>query len=123
LEAPVVATSDQAGALLDRHLAGDRTAFQPSDELTQFYRDLRSVVPELDALGDPTDRLITLNLLWGTDDAILSGITRLVVEHGLVLYDPQTDQVHPPDASGTPFSLPANVANPAWWRRIFGSSR
>ena len=88
-KAPMPATGQEANDLLDRFFSGDREAFEPSPDLKEFYRDLRSIVAELDALGDRTDRLITLNLLWGTGDDVLAGITELAAKHQLVLYDPQ----------------------------------
>lgn len=119
-KAPLPTDENEANALLDRYFEGDRSAFEPSDDLTSFYRDLGSVVDDLDALGDPTDRLITLNLLWGTADDVLAGIAQLAAKHQLVLYDPQANQLHPPDPIGTPAQLPPGEANPAWWRRMFG---
>ena len=117
---PVPADEGQANALLDSYFGGDRSVFQPSDDLKNFYRDLSNAVDHLDALGDRTDRIVTLNLLWGTGDDVLAGIAELAAKHQLVLYDPQANQLHPPDPGGVPAQLPAGEANPAWWRRIFG---
>jgi hypothetical protein len=119
-KAPVPNDEREANELLDRHFGGDRSAFQPSPDLKAFYGELAGVVDDLAALGDRTDRLVTLNLLWGTGDDVLADIARLAARHGLVLYDPQADRVHPPDPSGAPAQLPPGEANPAWWRRLFG---
>ncbi len=119
-KAPIPPDEQEANALLDRYFEGDRDAFEPSDDLKRFYRELEKVVEHLDALGDPTDRLITLNLLWGTGDEVLAGISQLAAKHHLVLYDPQANRLHPPDPAGTPAQLSPGEANPAWWRRMFG---
>ena len=119
-KAPVPANEEEANALLDQYIDGDRSAFEPSDDLKRFYRDLSSVVDDLDALGDPTDRLVTLNLLWGTGDDVLAGIAQLAAKHQLVLYDPQASRLHPPAAGGAAAQLQPDAANPAWWRRMFG---
>lgn len=118
-KAPVPATVQEANAILDRFYSDDREAFEPSPDLKEFYRELRSVVADLDALGDRTDRLITLNLLWGTGDDVLAGITKLAAKYQLVLYDPQANRLHPPEAGGKAAQLQPGAANPSWWQRLF----
>ena len=121
-KAPVPTDEREANALLERYFGGDSAAFEPSEDLRSFYRDLRGVVAQLDALGDPTDRLVTLNLLWGTSDEVLAGIAQLAAKYQLVLFDPQANQVHPPSEDGAPPELPPGEANPSWWRRFIGGS-
>ena len=121
-KAPIPADAHQAAALLERYFIDGKNVFEKAADLKALYRELRGSVPKLDAVGDLSDSLITLNLLWGTGDAVLDSVARLAAKYGMVLYDPQADVVHPPSAGKDVPQLPPGEANPIWWRRFFGGS-
>ena len=113
-EAPVPRSIDEVEALLDGYYEREaEDAFAPSRALVAFRRELLERYPALEDLPEESfdapgvspwsvtpvasDRVIELNVVWGTPDEVITTIAALVQRHGLILYDPQGPQVHLPD--------------------------
>lgn len=100
-KAPVVDDPDEAARLVERYDdgEGDRSVFEPSEVLAEIEAELLRRFP--DAEDGPwadgplysTDRLLTITIRWGADNAVLDAISELAHEHELVLYDPQGPDV------------------------------
>lgn len=102
-KAPVVNDSTQAEALLKPYYDhGDESAFESSADVARVSRELLRRFPDADdgpwgdAPPDDAERILMLDIRWGADDAVLDAITELAREHELVLYDPQSYDVHLP---------------------------
>ena len=108
-KAPLVGDADAARALVDRlYERGDDSAFEPSDDIarvadllrSRWPDDYRDDVPEncpwADMPFEQSDRLLTIHVRWGGDDAAVAAIYVLARQHGLVLYDPQGPDVFLP---------------------------
>jgi len=108
-KAPIVGDPDEAKALLDAwYESGDDSAFQPSPDIALVADLLRSRWPD-EYAGEPPDdcpwadmpfeqseRLLSIDIRWGADDAAVAAIYVLAKKHGLVLYDPQGPDVFLP---------------------------
>lgn len=99
-KAPVVDDADEAARLVERYDEhGDQSAFEPSEVLADVEAELVRRFPAAEdgpwADGPPysTDRLLTITIRWGADNAVLDAISDLARERGLVLYDPQGPDV------------------------------
>jgi hypothetical protein len=115
---PRVADEDAAAELLrDYYATGDESAFDRSEEVTQFYDALMALWPPLEKLdlGDESlpsswsetpqrsDRVVSMDYRWSASGALLDDIERLARERGLVLYDPQGPVVIDPDVEETEY--------------------
>jgi hypothetical protein len=118
-KAPVVDDPDEAKRLLQPwYDHEDDSAFEPSDDIARAAEMLRSRWPD-DYEGEPpdnnpwadmpfeqTDRLLSLDIRWGADDAAVAAIYVLAKKLGLVLYDPQGPDVFLPTDSIDPGAIP-----------------
>jgi hypothetical protein len=108
-KAPVVDDADAAKALTDACFeTGDESAFEPSADIALVADLLRSRWPDdyadevpdgcpwADMPFEQSDRLLTIHIRWGADDAAVAAIAVLARKHGLVLYDPQGPDVFLP---------------------------
>ncbi len=80
-----------------------------SEDIAAFVAALSDAYPPLDELSEGDierspwscalergDRHIYLCMVWSVGDEVLAKIAALAETHGLILYDPQGDQVHYP---------------------------
>ena len=113
-KAPVPRSAIEADALLGMFYEDeDIAAFSADPALPRFRAALLAAYPALEDLPDellsdggihspwamtPTDsdRVIEISCSWGAPEEALRRIVALAREHGLVLYDPQGPDVHPP---------------------------
>lgn len=104
-KAPVVDDPDEAKALLTPwYVNEDESAFTPSNDLQTVHDILLKQYPfDWDRGSDPwadqpqvTDRLLVLDIRWGTESPVLADITALARKFDLVLYDPQGPDVFLP---------------------------
>ena len=110
-KAPVVREPDEADALLERfYRNGDDSAFEPCDAIKPVWDELLRLYPDDGSVDQPeddrspwadfpphvSDRLLSLDIRWGADDAVIDDIVRLAREHELVLFDPQGPDVYLP---------------------------
>jgi hypothetical protein len=91
----------------DEEIDADKAAGE-SERVNRFFDALVKRHPRLDDLGDDDvdgspwssgpergDRWVSFTIrLGGAGDAAVADIERLATEHALVLYDPQSDEVH-----------------------------
>ena len=111
-KAPRVEDEDAAARLLREYYAtGDENAFEPSDDVTQFYDAVMALYPPLEALDleeadlvpswsstpERSDRVVSMDYRWSAPDGFLADIQRMAREHGLVFYDPQGPVVLDPE--------------------------
>jgi hypothetical protein len=79
-----------------------------------FFDALRARYPDIDTASDAevdespwasgfevSDDHVLLNIRWKAPDDVIMAIVELAAEHGLVLYDPQGDEVHLPPGLAT----------------------
>ena len=87
-----------------RDLTNEETVARMSEEERSHYkpedlRELRGVdggEPWADLPFYETDRLLSVDVRWGADDAVIAAIVALARKHELVLYDPQGPDVFLP---------------------------
>ena len=87
-----------------RDLTNEETVARMSEEERSHYkpedlRELRGVdggEPWADLPFYETDRLLSVDVRWGADDAVIAAIVALARKHELVLYDPQGPEVYLP---------------------------
>jgi hypothetical protein len=116
-KSPVVTDVDEAKRLLALE---DESVFEPSDDVTRFLDELMELLPPPEAFtakelaagatpwadgADGSDRLVSLSIRWGANDADLDTIVELARKHDLVLYDPQGPSFHSPagEHEGKPY--------------------
>ncbi|MFJ9389176.1 hypothetical protein ACIRON_10185 [Nocardioides sp. NPDC101246] len=103
-----------AERLLDLEADGEEWHEPPEDEVDPrvraFLRDIFASYPPLESLSDdelgssvwsvtpgPDTRLSTyLCMSFASPPGVVNLIARLARRHGLVLYDPQTEEIHNP---------------------------
>jgi hypothetical protein len=97
---PVVADADEAERLLRPYYdRGDDSAFQASADLATAANDLLLRFPAADdgpwadSPPEASERLLSLSIRWGADNAVIDAIVDLARTHELVLYDPQGPDV------------------------------
>ena len=105
-KAPVIDDADKAGALIDRYFDGEKTVFEPNNDVPAMAAKLRAAYSD-DPADSPSDdcpwatlpieedgRLLVLNIRWSADNAVLDTIIDLAKQHDLVVYDPQGPDVY-----------------------------
>jgi hypothetical protein len=111
-KAPVVSGPEEAHALVERFLErDDPDAFVASDDIGRFFEDLTSQYPPVETFDaealrtgaspwaespERSDRHVLLTIRWSAPGAVVDTVAELARMHGLVLYDPQGPDVHPP---------------------------
>jgi hypothetical protein len=91
-------------------------ALSNSAALTAFYADLTAQWPDLDprkrkqtgtadvgpwaAPINHTENRVLLSCRWSEAEIICAFLDRLANHHGLVLFDPQTEEVYLPESRG-----------------------
>jgi len=111
------------GALAEGTDLPTDAAVEPSPVVAAFLTALDARYPNLDALPEDqvdespwasgfesSERHVLLNLRWGASDDVVLWIVRLAAEHGLVLFDPQGDEVHLPP------TMPKRRSGWRFWR-------
>lgn len=101
-----VAATYEADEIYERILDGDRSILRPSREARDFYAQLTSAFPDLDSANmhdSPwaagiyvADGCVVLAVSWSRVDEILPIVLSLASRCGLVVYDPQSREVHSP---------------------------
>ena len=104
---PLPSSEDDAHGLIQ----GDESAFEPSEDLLQFYDELLERYPVLEwdgdeelegaastwgVTGDRSDRMVGLSFTWSVPGEVLDEVVALARKHDLVLYDPQGPDFHSP---------------------------
>lgn len=114
----------EAGVLHSALCEGDTSGIQDHPAVDAFYEELVAKHPEIDDISDDQvddhdfcpwsiafDRSgghIVMCCVWSKADYVSALLKSLATKHGLALYDPQSEQVHYPDAPST--------ASKPWWK-------
>ncbi|HEY0149408.1 MAG TPA: hypothetical protein VGB70_10440 [Allosphingosinicella sp.] len=114
-KAPLVPDSCAANVLLRRwYKKGDDRDLEPSASIKAFADELlRRFPPEgarpeggecpwADLPFEQTDRVVEVDLRWGADPEAIDAICALAREYGLLMYDPQSGDVHLPHDPAEP---------------------
>lgn len=124
-KAPVVHDPEEAEALLEPWYArGDDSALEASEDIKRCADELRRRFPDDPSPARPdgpspwaelpfeqSERLLSLSLRWGADDAVVDAIVDLAGEHSLILYDPQGPEIVLPDDLPEPEGRPPGFAD------------
>ena len=114
---PVPATITELMDWMQRADAGEAGPLEHSPAVREFHTRLLERFPALEDLPDdqvddagvspwsvtpdPSDTYIALNMVWGTPQAVVTEIVQLAMDHGLLTYDPQGDQIVAPSPAPT----------------------
>lgn len=123
-------SAEEAQALYGKLCEGDVSGVEPHPGIDAFYAALTSKHPEIDDV--PEERVDDTDLcpwsvafdrspghlimcsVWSKANYVEGLIRQLASEHGLVVYDPQSQVVHCPES----LSNPAGPSRP-WWKRFW----
>jgi hypothetical protein len=106
--------SSRAGQIHERLCRGERpTELQADPNIARFYRELTSRWPEIDGIPDQqvddtnvcpwssaldhSDAHVLISCVWSAAEQVYSFVQQMAQKHRLVLYDPQSDEVHAPE--------------------------
>ena len=122
-KAPRVTDEEEAARLVNRYFASDdATPFSVSSDVEGFYADLMKKYPLPDPANpyhvasdqtqwamecEPSDRVVMLNLSWGTPGEVVDEIVALARARDLVLFDPQGPAIYSPELPPEPEDIPA----------------
>jgi hypothetical protein len=105
----------RAGQIYERLCRGERPPdLQPDSNIGVFYRELTSRWPEIDSVPDEqvddkdvcpwssaldhSDVHVLMSCVWPAAEKVYGVVQQLAQKHGLVTYDPQSDEMHAPEA-------------------------
>jgi hypothetical protein len=70
----------------------------PSPNVTEFYNDLMAMWPESDFVKlDHSERHVLVSCEWSKAEEVYILVRELARTHGLVFFDPQSDEVTLPE--------------------------
>ena len=120
-------STQDAGELYQRLCAGDTSEIQPHPAVDAFYAELTARHPELDTIpelrvGDhdycpwscALDRSaghVIVPCVWSKADYVTDFVHELARQHGLAVYDPQSERITYPDDAHASSARPRS-----WWR-------
>jgi hypothetical protein len=119
-------SNKEAGELYQRLCAGDTSEIQPHPAVDAFYAELTARHPEPDTIpearvGDhdycpwscALDRSashVIVPSVWSKADYVTGFVHELARQHGLAVYDPQSERITYPDDAHE------SSAKRSWWR-------
>jgi hypothetical protein len=120
-----------AGRLYAALCEGDTTGVAPSPAIDAFYNALTRIHPEIDDVAeedldnadlcpwsiafDRSPGHLIICCVWSKAQYVQELIHRLASEHGLAVFDPQSETVTYPSPEGAR-SMPTALTRRPWWR-------
>ncbi|QFU88364.1 hypothetical protein [Amycolatopsis sp. YIM 10] len=109
---PAGIAADQAARKYTRLITEEPGTDPTHPRVAAFYRELTARYPELDGLPDDdsspwsvrltvTSAAVVMCLVWSRADEVGPQVRSLADRHGLVVFDPQNESVHHPEAMRT----------------------